>query len=374
MTPVTALRGASIALPPPFEVDSFWHCLEELEPSWYTAVPTMHQAIVASAASHQGIVQQRQLRFVRSSSAALPARLLTELEETFDAPVIEAYGMTEAAHQMASNPLPPALRNPGSVGKAAGPQIAIMNEAGDLLGAGERGEIVVRGANITSGYQDNPAANAAAFAKGWFRTGDEGYLDDEGFLLITGRLNEMINKGGEKISPREIDEALLDSPDVEQALAFAWPHPTLGEDAAAAVVARAGRQVSESTLREFLSHRLAAYKIPTRILLVEDLPKSTTGKLQRVGLAEKFAGELSVPSNLPTGEVESTLAAIYAEVLGAQEVGATDNFFTLGGDSLRASQVIARIRATLEVDISIATIFLKPTARELADEIDRAKT
>ncbi|MBM4263422.1 MAG: AMP-binding protein [Deltaproteobacteria bacterium] len=328
--------GASVALPPLFEVGLFWQWLKELQPTWYTAVPTMHQAIAAHAADHQEIIANHSLRFIRSSSAALPARLLTKLEATFAAPVIEAYGMTEAAHQMASNPLPPVERKPGSVGRAAGSEIAIMDEAGGLLTAGERGEIVVRGANVMAGYGNNPAANANAFSAGWFRTGDEGYQDQDGHLFITGRLKERINKGGEKISPQEIDEALLDHPEVSQAVAFAVAHATLGEDVAAAVVLRPGCQLTESSLRQFVAQRLAAYKIPSRIVTLDELPIGATGKLQRIGLAEKLANVFLEPApSGPEGDIESQLASIYAEVLGVQRVNRAENFFALGGDSLR---------------------------------------
>jgi acyl-CoA synthetase (AMP-forming)/AMP-acid ligase II/aryl carrier-like protein len=295
------------------------------------------------------------------------------MEELFKVPVIEAYGMTEAAHQIASNPLPPAERKLGSVGNAAGPEVAIMGASAGLLPPGERGEIVVRGPNITSGYEKNTAANATVFTEGWFRTGDQGYLDEKGYLFITGRLKEMINRGGEKISPREIDEALLDDPDILQAVAFAVPHPTLGEDVAAAVVLGADRQLTEPMIRESLVERLAAYKIPSRIIIVDEIPKGATGKLQRIGLAEKFADQLGAGWSAPQGEIEAKLAQVYAEVLGVEQVSTTENFFTLGGDSLRAFQVIARIRAALDVNLSIGTIFMKPTVFELARVIQEAK-
>ena len=156
------------------------------------------------------------------------------------APVVESYGMTEASHQMASNPLPPGVRKPGSVGVQTGIDVAIMDDAGNLLPANERGEIVIRGASVIDAYERNPTANATSFTDGWFRTGDQGYKDDDGYLTISGRLKEIINKAGEKISPREIDELLLKHPAVRQAVTFALPHPTLGEDVGAAVVLRAG--------------------------------------------------------------------------------------------------------------------------------------
>jgi acyl-CoA synthetase (AMP-forming)/AMP-acid ligase II len=210
---------------------------------------------------------------------------MAELERTFRAPVIEAYGMTEAAHQMASNPLPPRARKPGTVGLAAGPEIAIMDERGNLLDRGEIGEVVIRGPNVTSGYESDPEANGAAFTDGWFHTGDQGVLDAEGYLRLTGRLRELINRGGEKISPLEIDEALMHHPAVRQVVAFAMPHEALGEEVAAAVVLREGQQATERELRHFAATRLASFKVPRRIVIVREIPQGATGKLQRIRLA-----------------------------------------------------------------------------------------
>jgi acyl-CoA synthetase (AMP-forming)/AMP-acid ligase II len=213
---------------------------------------------------------------------------MTELEATFGVPLIEAYGMTEAAHQMASNPLPPRPRYAGSVGIAAGPEVAIMDEQGALLPAGAVGEVVIRGPNVTPGYRGNPAANAAAFTNGWFRTGDQGVLDDAGYLRLTGRLKEIINRGGEKISPREVDEVILDHPAVAQVVTFAVPHPKLGEDVAAAVVLKEGQALTERELQQFVGQRLADMKVPRKVLFVAEIPKGATGKLQRIGLAAKL--------------------------------------------------------------------------------------
>jgi acyl-CoA synthetase (AMP-forming)/AMP-acid ligase II len=211
-----------------------------------------------------------------------------DLEAAFGAPVLEAYGMTEAAHQMASNPLPPRARKPGSVGIAAGPQIAIMADDGSLVASGLQGEIVIRGPNVTVGYENNPKANAEAFTHGWFRTGDLGTLDSEGYLAITGRKKEIINRGGEKISPREVDEVLLDHPAVAQVVTFAVPHAKLGEEVAAAVVLKPDMQADEKALRAFTADRLADFKVPRQILILAELPKGATGKVQRIGLAQKL--------------------------------------------------------------------------------------
>ena len=280
--------GASVYCTPGFNAMKFFGWMRDASPTWYTAVPTMHQAILARAPRNSEIIESGRLRLVRSSSASLPPQVMTELEDTFGAPVIESYGMTEAAHQMASNPLPPRARKPGMVGVAAGPEVAVMDNAGDLLPGGSVGEVVIRGPNVTSGYQNNPEANAGAFTNGWFRTGDQGVIDDEGYLRLTGRLKEIINRGGEKISPREVDEVLLDHPAVVQAVTFAMPHDKLGEEVAAAIILSDGSNVSERELREFAGSRLAGFKVPRRVVFLDEIPKGPTGKLQRIGLAEKL--------------------------------------------------------------------------------------
>lgn len=215
--------GASVFCTPGFSALKFFAWLAEARPSWYTAAPTMHQAILARAPRNADAVAASRLRFIRSSSASLPAQVMAELEATFRCPVIESYGMTEATHQMTSNPLPPAVRKPGSVGLAAGPEVAIMATDGNLLAAATEGEIVIRGPNVTAGYEKNPEANATAFAFGWFHTGDQGIMDGDGYVRVTGRLKEIINRGGEKISPLEVDEVLMDHPAIAQVVTFAMP-------------------------------------------------------------------------------------------------------------------------------------------------------
>jgi acyl-CoA synthetase (AMP-forming)/AMP-acid ligase II len=213
---------------------------------------------------------------------------MAELEAVFQAPAIESYGMTEASHQIASNPLPPGRRKPGRVGLAAGPLVQIMDAKGNLLGAGETGEIVICGDNVTAGYENNPRANAEAFSGGWFRTGDQGVMDEDGYVAITGRLKEIINRGGEKISPCEVDEVLMAHPAVEQVVTFAIAHDKLGEDVGAAVVLREGGALSEKDLRAFAGLKLADFKVPRKILFLDEIPKGSTGKIQRIGLAQKL--------------------------------------------------------------------------------------
>ncbi len=283
--------GGAVCCTPGFHALKFFHWFESVRPSWYTAVPTMHQALLARAPRNLAAIKSGRLRFVRSSSASLPPSVMGELEDFLGVPVIESYGMTEAAHQMASNPLPPKARCPGSVGPAAGPEIAIMDDAGALLPPGLLGEVVIRGRNVTAGYENNPEANARAFTNGWFRTGDQGRLDEAGYLRLTGRLKELINRGGEKVGPLEIDAVLMNHPAVAQAVAFGMPHKILGEEVAAAVVLRPGQTATEHELRDFAGAHLAHFKVPRKIIFVGEIPKGATGKLQRAGLAQRLGLE-----------------------------------------------------------------------------------
>jgi acyl-CoA synthetase (AMP-forming)/AMP-acid ligase II len=280
----TLASGGTVICPPGFDGLKFWGWVADFKPTWYSAVPTMHQLLLARAERNADLIRANPFRFIRSSSASLPPVVMERLEQSFGAPVLESYGMTEASHQMASNPLPPARRKAGSVGVGFGVDIAIMDEAGNFQPRNQRGEVVVRGGNVVDGYENNPDANAAAFTNGWFRTGDQGYLDDEGYLLLTGRIKELINRGGEKISPLEIDDILLRHPAVSEALAFAVPHKTLGEEVHAAVVLNT--EADEQSLRDHCAHHLADFKVPRRIHILEALPRGATGKLQRITMAQ----------------------------------------------------------------------------------------
>jgi len=280
--------GASVVCTPGFNALRFFGWLDAERPSWYTAVPTMHQAILQRAERNKEIIARAPLRFLRSSSASLPAQAMRDLATAFSAPVIEAYGMTEASHQMCSNPLPPRAQKPGLVGLPAGPEVAIMADDGSILPQGEIGEVVIRGPNVTKGYEANPEANAKAFTNGWFRTGDQGMLDEDGYLMLTGRLKELIKRGGEQVSPLEVDGILSEHPAVAQALTFSIPHPMLGEEVGAAVVLREGMEVSERELRDFAAKHLADFKVPRKVVFLPEIPKGATGKLMRIGLAEKL--------------------------------------------------------------------------------------
>lgn len=365
----TLTAGGSVICSPGLKVEQFFGWLAAFRPTWYTAVPTMHQTILAAAGGQEGIIAEVGLRLIRSSSASLAPKVMRDLEETFHCPVIEAYGMTEAAHQMASNPLPPWPRKPGSVGPAAGPQVAIMDEAGQFLPPGSTGEVVIRGENVMAGYVNNPEANRTAFTGGWFRTGDNGYLDEEGYLFLTGRLKEIINRGGEKISPREVDEVVLEHPAVTQAVTFGVPHRTLGEDVVCAVVLRPGERVEPQEIRRYTLERLAAHKVPTQVLVVSEIPKGATGKIQRIGLGAKLAHLLRPAYVAPADELERELAAIWQEILGEERIGSGDNFFSLGGNSLMAAQVLSRIASLFQVELPTRAFFETPTVAGIAQLI-----
>jgi len=288
-TLATLSTGGTLVVPAKFNPLSFWRTARDTGTTWYSAVPTIHQLLLARAGEPGSRRPDgaAKLRFIRSCSAALPPQVMHALEEAFGAPVLEAYGMTEAAHQMASNPLPPAERKPGSVGCGTSVAIGIMDEAGNLLKAGERGEVVIKGPNVIKGYENNPEANAKSFTNGWFRTGDQGFLDADGYLTLVSRIKELINRGGEKISPREIDEVLLTHPAVAEAVSFGVSHPTWGEEVAAAVVVR--EPVSDADLLAFCREHLADFKRPKQIYITTTIPRTATGKIQRRVVAEAFS-------------------------------------------------------------------------------------
>jgi amino acid adenylation domain-containing protein len=373
----SVIAGASVICTPGFDGEKFLPWLETLAPTWYSAVPTVHYAVLACAQRERESRPNHSLRFIRSSSSALPPRVMQELEDLFHVPVIEAYGMTEAAHQITSNPLPPLQRKVGSVGIAAGPKVAVMSEQGKRLPGGEVGEIVIQGGNVTSGYLSGAKSEKDRFEDDWFSTGDQGYIDRDGYLFITGRLKEMINRGGEKIAPREVEEIISQHPAVAEAIAFAVPHETLGEDVAAAVVLRNGFIPTERELQQFVSSHLAPFKIPRRVLFVDEIPKSASGKPQRIGLQETFAALLRDPPAqeflAPRNRAEEMLAGIWSQVLGIGRISLQDNFFYLGGDSLRATQVISRVRDAMQVDLTHLDFFEVPTVARLARYIGEAR-
>lgn len=366
----SVVSGGSVHCTPGFNSARMFEWLRESQPTWYTAVPTIHQSVLAGAMAQPDAVPQGVLRLIRSSSAALPPQVMQGLERVFQVPVIEAYGMTEASHQMASNLLPPGQRKAGSVGRPAGPEITILDATGNPMPAGATGEVAIRGDSVTRGYEENPTANREAFCNGWFRTGDQGHFDEDGYLFLSGRLKELINRGGEKISPREIDEVLLDHPAVAQAVAFAAPHPRLGEDVAAAIVLRKEATVTEQELRDFALQRLAAFKVPSRILIVKEIPKGPTGKLQRIGLAAQLQEHFQAEYVAPDSPMEELLARIWGEILGIEGISCNANYFALGGDSLMAVQLFAAVEKATGKKLPPITLFQAPTIQLLAKVLE----
>ncbi len=286
-TLATLYTGGTVVVAPRFNPLSFWSAVRDRNVTWYSAVPTIHRMLLARSKTGKRPAGAENLRFIRSCSASLPPQMMAEMEEKFGVQVLEAYGMTEAAHQMSSNPLSPGIRKPGSVGRATGVGIATLNEKGEILPAEMEGEVSIKGPNVIGGYENNPEANASSFTNGWFRTGDEGYLDGDGYLILTGRIKELINRGGEKISPREVDEALLAHPVVAEAVSFSVPDRVYGEEVAAAVVLN-----GPATEAELIAHcrtMVAEFKCPKTIHIVDVIPRTATGKIQRRNVAAEMS-------------------------------------------------------------------------------------
>ena len=367
--------GSSVVCTRGFDTADFFGWLNEFRPTWYTAVPTIHRAVLSAACDNGHHIRQCSLRLIRSASSSLPTGVISGLETLFGVPVIDTYGMTEAASQIAANPL--ARRKLGSVGKSAGAEIAIMDGTGRRLRADERGEIVLRGPTITRGYDDNAEANEAAFRDGWFRTGDLGYLDRDGYLFIVGRIKDIINRGGYKVAPGEVEEALLSHPDVADAVAFAVPHKRLGEDVAAAIVLGPGARVTAPELRDFARKRLASFKVPGLIRIVSEIPKGPSGKTKRGELAAAVA---ATPQSAgvdrggrlvsPRSELERQLAESWADLLELDQIGVDQNVQALGADSLTMTQMLSRLRAYFGVDFSLEDIFDAPTVEALANRLE----
>jgi acyl-CoA synthetase (AMP-forming)/AMP-acid ligase II/acyl carrier protein len=370
--------GSSVVCTPGFDARAFFGWLTEFRPTWYTAVPAIHQAILREADPHQDAVRRSSLRLVRSASTSLAHDVFGGLQALFGVPVIDTYGMTESATQIAANSLQ--RQKPGSVGQPAGPEIAILDSEGRRLPSGKRGEIALRGPTITRGYDNDAGATASAFRDNWFRTGDLGYLDADGYLFIVGRIKEIIHKGAQKVAPAEVEGALLGHPDVVDAAVFPVPHGRLGADVAAAVVLRPDAKVSAQRLRDFARERLAGFKVPGLIHIVPEIPKGGGGKIKRGELAAAFSktppaavdkrgGEMISPRS----ELERELARIWADLLDIDQVGVDQDVFALGVDSLAMTQMILRLEERFAVDFSFEDIFHAPTVAALALRVESSR-
>ena len=335
------LAGGTVVSAGSFSARRFFDCLRTCEPTWFQGVPTTLRELCLQARSQGLDLSGSSLRFLRSVAAALPEAWWRELEERFGVPVVQTFGMTEASPLITSTRLPPAPRKPGSAGTSCGTAVRVMDDLGRPLPTGRTGQIAVRGDNVFSGYEGDDEANAVAFRDGWFYTGDLGHLDADGDLFLTGRVKELINRGGEKVTPREVDDVLLSHPDVEEAAAFAIPHPTLGEEVAAAVVLRGGALVQEDAVRAHAAERLAAFKVPRRILFVDALPRCPVGKVRRRELAERFLRDMPVSEGTAaTNGLEAALASVWADELDLPRIGIDDDFAVSGGDSLSSVRIV----------------------------------
>ncbi|MFN6344513.1 MAG: non-ribosomal peptide synthetase [Cyanobium sp.] len=364
------ISGGSVSVIEEFSADAVLRLLAAQPISWITLPPAMHRALLEqqqltpSAPLHS-------LRFLRSGAISMPPHLRDGLEDAFGVPLIEAYGMSECPH-ICSNP----LQSPraGSVGRPVVEELAILGEDGAPLPPGQWGEVAVRGAPLMAGYLADPTAagdfTAMSWRNGWFATGDQGRRDAEGYLYLRGRLGEMINRGGLKVMPAVVDAALLSHPAVHEAACFAVPHPTLGEDLAAAVVLRAGARLGEQDLRAHAFSALSPHEVPSRILFVEELPRGATGKVPRIGLAEQLAGALRAPDEPAVGELEELVATVIGDVLQLKPPARDANFFQLGGDSLSGTRVMTRLSAQLGLDLPPTLLFNAPTVRSLAERLD----
>lgn len=374
----TLYSGGTLITTPGFQPDRIVAWLRDLSPTWYSAVPAIHHALLRASRQDQG--QGHQLRFIRSCSAPLPPSLLSDLEERFRVPVIEAYGMTEAAHQIASNPLPPRTHKAGSVGIPTGYTLSIRSPGWQEQGPQDRGEVWISGENLFSGYEGNPAANAEEFRDGFFRTGDEGYVDSDGYLHLTGRVKELINKGGEKVAPREIEEVFLRFPGVDQAVAFGIPHPELGEDIGIIMVPSPDHELRPAELRQHALVHLAPWKVPSKMEVMGEIPKGPTGKVRRRELAELMVLPRPDPERVSfradeeiSPELEGVVRTIWKESLQREEIGPDEDFFAIGGYSLTALAITRRLEQALGIELPPTILFEAPTIRELAALIGRMR-
>ena len=364
------LGASSVVITSQLRIPDFFKWINEFRPTWYSAVPTMHRLILDHADEFREILAAAPLRFVRSGGAPLPVSVLQSVESLLAVPVIEAYGLTETGTPITSTPLPPGIRKPGTVGRSVGPEVAILGPDGQFLPTGSPGEVVIRGPTVMKAYLDDLAGNSSAFFDGWFRTGDLGVLDSDAYLKITGRLKEIINRSGEKIAPREVEDVLISHPGVLQAVVFGAPHPTLGEEIAAAVVPRRGYRLSEQELKRFCSNLVPSTLMPRRIVFLSEVPKGPTGKIQRIGLAGRLGVQFDVPAGggraPPRSDLERNLTQIWEAVLGRSPVFVDENFFDLGGDSLIAVRLLERVNQEFRRRFPISLLIEAPTIRQFA--------
>ena len=368
-------RGGTVIATSGFDAASFLTWLSEFQPTWFSSTSTIHRVLLALAREHPDGFRAAPLRLIRSTGAGFDPALQASLAEATGVPVLEGYGLTETGG-VARSTL--GSRKAGSVGRTSGLEIAIVDATGARLPLESEGEIAVRGPSVASGYLDDPGATQAAFRNGWFHTGDLGRLDSDGFLFLSGRLKEMIDRGGEKIVPEEIEGALAAHPAVAEAAAFAVPHRTLREDVAAAVVLRAAGAATELELRRFAATRLAGFKVPRRILIADRIPHGPTGKPKRAQLAELFCDRVTrrEPARAPLDSIQAQIGAIWSRILGIGGFDPEDDFFVLGGDSLTAAMMLAEVCRTFHANpgcFSALDFFDRPSIASLAGIVEAAQ-
>lgn len=359
------ISGGSVICAPSFSAPEFFRDLQQFKPTWSQTVPVMTREILQNLSAFPGIANNQSLRFIRSVSAALPVELMRDFEQAFEIPLIEIFGMTETAGVITSNPIPPSKRKPGSVGLPAGMEVNIVDETGSLLPRNRIGQVVVRGDNLMPGYENATEENARLFTAAGFLTGDLGYIDDEGYLYLSGRVKDMINRGGEKVTPQEIDQVMLSHEAVADAACFAVPHPSLGEDVGALVVLKPGTATTKEALLTFLRERLAFFKIPRMLRFVDKIPRKN-GKLQRALLTELYGGDSEAADARPAYEAPQSLlakllAGVWEKILKVEQIGLQDDFFQLGGDSLKAASFINELQQKWGDTIYVSSLFDAPT-------------
>ena len=372
MTPLAA--GGTVIYTTGFDAAEFYRLVEAKEPTWFMGVPAALHELVFHAGKYPVTTRRTSLRLIRSGAAALAPQLMAEIETLFGVPVIQSFGMTEAAPLITATLLPPAVRKPGSVGQSSGPELRILGPDGAALAAGEVGELALRGDNVVSGYEDDPEANAHSFRDGWFLTGDTGYLDADGYLFLKGRLKQMINRGGEKVNSQEIDDVLMTHPAVAEVASFAVTHRTLGEDVAVAIVLKPSASVTEGGLRGFVAGRLAAFKVPQRVIFLDRMPRNAVGKIDRLALAKMADahGKPSAPGG-PASGLEARIAKLWAAELNLPAVGADDNFFAIGGESLSGVRVFLAVEKAFGKPLPVSALESITTVREMARLIEAAE-
>ena len=364
---VPLMAGASTVIVGAYDGARFIDWLDQFKPTYFSANPTVLASMLDALAQREPAAP-RSLRFVRSGSNALPAAIQHRLESALGIPVIQGYGMTETGH-IAQNPLPPRERRTGSVGIAMGTDLMILRGDKEASRGDVVGEILVRGPSVMHGYEGDAEANELSFDDGWFRTGDLGWIDGDGYLFITGRLRELINRGGVKVSPPEVDLAFMQHPAVREAATFAVPHPSLGEDVVTAIVLHEPGSTSVQALRVYALQHLLPFKVPSSVVLVDEIPRNSLGKVSRGALRDRFADDLRADYLAPRNDEEALVAAIFAELFDLPRVGAFDHYFRLGGDSLQAEQVLALVVDRCGVEIEMSALFESPTVAEFADRL-----